>query len=162
MSEERFIEAIRLFDLVLTSKDIKPPLQGWAHRLTGIEYLKVNDGKFATELCGPAIPIHPAHEAWDELYRFIFENFPIPAESGTDQFRVQLEHCKKIIDQTYRAPSDELLDMIRRIPPVLLEVILPVAMARYILRDAALPISHRQLKTFKTFHHWYGGLVLNC
>lgn len=149
---EKHIEAIRLFDLVLATKDIPAPQDGWDR----MSYPHMTVGT----------NIHPGHAAWDVLFEYMHLNFALPETSSNvatdEQRKVEFDLVRPLIDKTFIAPSAELLAMIKSIPPVILEVVFPVAMARYILRDARLDLNHRQLKTFKMFHDRYGTMILGC
>jgi hypothetical protein len=102
-------------------------------------------------------------EKWDELYTFIHANFIVPdSAKGGFEFKAEYDLCRPLIDGTFAAPSAELEEQIRKIPPVILEVVWPVAIARYLLRDVRIVWDHRKSSTFTEFHHRYGNMILNC
>jgi hypothetical protein len=109
---------------------------------------------------------------WDKLFTFIHANFVIP-QSATgngvehnrewqDAFNVEKDLCSPFISGAYGAPSKELYEMLTTIPPVIAEVVYPIVIARYLLRDAQIRFSHRKSCTFSEFHRRYGNMILGC
>jgi len=110
--------------------------------------------------------MHPCHQAWDDCFNFIYTNFARPetsSGSGADCASIHLEVllCKPIIDGTYKTGGPEMDVVMRAIPPVLLDVVWPVGIARFLLRDHQIPIGHRYLFTFDEFHKRYGTMIIS-
>jgi len=109
---------------------------------------------------------HPVTVKWDELFTFIYANFEKPVSAkgcwNNPAFKEEYDLCRPFIDGTFRAPSEELESRIRRIPPVILDVVWPIAIARFLARDCGLPFNHRESRTFTEFHYRYGNMVVSC
>ena len=93
------------------------------------------------------------HASVDELFEHIYATFRVEkSEKVLHAFR------DIVNDRTVGKIAE---NEIRKIPPVYIEEVWPAAMMKVILRDRALPISHRKLKTFGRFHNTYGWMILN-
>jgi hypothetical protein len=55
-----------------------------------------------------------------------------------------------------------MIEAIRAIPPVISEVVFPVAIARFLLRDHCMPLNHKKLATFAEFHKRYATMILSA
>jgi len=51
-------------------------------------------------------------------------------------------------------------EKLRKVPPVIIESAWPVALVKVILRDRAIPLDHRKMRSFKQFHEQYGWAIL--
>lgn len=91
------------------------------------------------------------HHAFDRMFEHIFATFK--HEKTEETFLVVRDMLRG------ENPIDEA--KLRKVPPVVIESAWPVAMVKIILRDRAMPINHRQLKTFKRFHDTYGDYILS-
>lgn len=105
-----------------------------------------------------------AHEAYDDLFVFIYDNFAIP-ESAFRAPALTAEHpehaaAKPIYDKTYPGCSAEFEAALRSIPPVFPETVWPVAVLRFIMRDKELSLNHRELKTFTTMRDRYWNIMM--
>lgn len=157
---EKYVEALRLMDICIATKDaVKPEGEGWPERPLRNAYPG----------CAQTAKMHPCHQAWDDCFNFIFANFAWP-ETGQkngegcnwDTKHREVEMVRPLIDGTYRAGGPEMEAIMRSIPPVLLDEVWPVGIARFLLRDQRLPLNHRWLFTFKEFHERYGNMILSC
>jgi hypothetical protein len=107
------------------------------------------------------------HAKWDELFDYIHVNFQIPDSAGftvrsnVRDYQHEYDLCKPFINRTYPSPSKELGELIRSIPPVILEVVWPVAIVRFLLRDGRIMCSHHS-KGFVKFANRYGTMILSC
>ena len=155
---EKYITALRLMDAVISVKDAPTPPEGWMITPRGYDPNDLTKKERA-----PGI-LHPVNLAWDELFTFVHSNFetPVSAARGRTDYKEEYDLCRPFIDGTYRAPSQELEGMIRSIPPVILDVVWPVSIARLLLRDHSVPFNHRLSTTFKEFHDRYGHMILSC
>jgi len=110
---------------------------------------------------------------WDELYTFIYANFPRPntyREFGEVKYKTMAtwahenpEAFQDILDvhqllQEHK--KDEVLARLTKIPPEYRDVVFPVAIARYLLAYKRVPIDVRMLTTFEEFHNRYGVMVI--
>ena len=59
-----------------------------------------------------------------------------------------------------RMNATEFMDKLATLPPYFSEVIFPVSVARYMLRELQIPLNHRKLATFGEFHKRYGTMIL--
>lgn len=153
----KYIKALELMDAVIATKSIEPPEEGWIGC-----YLENGTYKPRKN----ATLDHPCNAAWDEAYTFIHANFVIPESmsDGSDRYNsvhAEVALCKPLIDGTYPPGSAEMIAAIRAIPPVIAEVVFPVAIARFLLRDHQIPVSHLKLKTFREFHKRYATMILS-
>jgi len=158
---EKYVEALRLMDVCIATKEaIKPEGEGWPERA-----LQVPAGWTGQT----SASMHPCHQAWDDCFNFIYANFVRPETSIPSNGKLdynmkhpEIDMVRPIIDGTYPSGGPEMEAVLRGIPPVLLDQIWPVAVARFLLRDKRLPLSHRWLFTFKEFHERYGNMILKC
>lgn len=106
---------------------------------------------------------------WDILYEYIHENFDAPASSYPNQTFFALKGDKpKAVEQEIKEcremlrnhGAEELISRIEAIPPEYSDMIFPVAIARYLLRDCRVPIHPNMVKTFDEFHQRYGPMIL--
>lgn len=148
----KYITALKLMDDVITARDITAS----------------RDEQSAA-----------CNAAWDIAFTYIHANFAEPisagdatifAETGVAStacidmatLEKELARCKPIIDGTYPAGNGAMETVLRSIPPILLDVVWPIGIARLLLRDYGLPIRHRTLTTFPEFHRRYGYMILGC
>lgn len=115
---------------------------------------------------------HPCEAAWDVLFTYIHANFAEPATSSNlpatdaDTIKFEYERCREVLLNNAvdnGAALGALEVAIRTIPPVILDIVLPVAIARLLLSakgQYALPICHRNLATFTELHVRYGRMIL--
>ena len=146
----KYIEALRLMDLVIAVKDAVPP--------EGEKWARWETPK------GPGHHIAPVQPAWDECFTYIHANFAVP-ETGKngftpEQYQQEVALCRPLIDGTYPSCGPEMEAVMRGIPPVLLDVVWPVGIARFLLRDCRVPFNHRLSTTFSEFHKRYGRMIL--
>ena len=107
-----------------------------------------------------------AEAAWDFLFEYIHANWTPPAmmtgdiwqQPRTDEQKVEVYDCRQLLSYT---TMEELEERLASLPPYYSEAIFPIAVGRYLLRNLALPINHRALKTFKEFHERYGSTILS-
>jgi hypothetical protein len=99
---------------------------------------------------------------WDELFTYIHANFESPhigkAAEGYD-VRVDYNYCRPVIDGSFRENMEEV---IRSIPPILLDIVWPIGIARFLLRENRVKFNHRWSTTFGEFHDRYGYMILEC
>jgi len=150
---EKYHTALRLMDACIATKEMEKPENGWPERrLTFVN----RDGRTHAKL-------HPCHEAWDICFDFIYENFAKPdtamAEMWT-KWKNDHPEIRVTQDTILLTDSKEMERLLRSMPPELAEQVFPVGIARFLLRDAAMPLNHRFLRTFKQFHEWYGTMIL--
>lgn len=106
------------------------------------------------------------HSNCDLCFNYIYLNFAEPNTSAANDVvsvedrKRDLDLCRPLIDGTYK--TGEMEDVLRRIPPILLDEVWPVAILRFMLRDQRLRIDHRKLKIFKEFYNRYSVMILNC
>lgn len=95
---------------------------------------------------------------WDELFVYIYANFAAPVR-GAEGYDVKADYdlCRPVIDGTYRENMEEV---IRSIPPVLLDIVWPVGIARFLLRECRVEFEHRKSTTFTEFRTRYGYMIL--
>jgi hypothetical protein len=112
------------------------------------------------------------HTAWDECYAFVHANFQDPATAivdgetfaecvariGAATCENEVQLCRELL--AIGRENNELLNKIKTLPPVFAEVIFPVALARYMLRDARMTISANKLNTFKEFYRRYANMIM--
>ncbi len=101
---------------------------------------------------------------WDHLFEYIHHNWDVPSSASatwwhqqSGDVRAELVDCRKMLEMG----MEELEVRLESLPPYFTEAIFPVAVARYLLRDLAIPMDHRRTKTFKEFHDRYGRMILN-
>ena len=104
-----------------------------------------------------------AAEAWDHMFTYIHAHFPVPLTSCAPydaQFTVaeknEVLDCREMLQMN----ATEFMDKLATLPPYFTDVIFPVAIGRYMIRDLAMPINHRKLTTFQEFHKRYSTMIL--
>lgn len=155
---EKFEKALELMDLAIAHASTLPkPNNPW------LDYDK-------------SFPWQEVADKWDDLFGHIHATFVIPKtamtidSTGKEQrvdpkgdavlkslYDEELRLCKELMD----APTDaDFKRKVYAIPPEILEVAFPIAIARFLLRDMQYPLQHRITKTFSTFYHRYGSMVM--
>lgn len=109
--------------------------------------------------------LEATHKAWDELYEFIYPNFPEPASAGPlTKYDVLSAEGKEEVNGVYelltKHKQDELLARLLKLPPDYVDVIFPVAIARYLLCYKQLSIGIKKLKTWTEFNRRYANSIL--
>ena len=165
---EKYIEALRLMDIVIALKTAPVPEGGWPTA----EFTSAHYGK-------QLFAVHPMHAAWDDCFNYMHDHFEHPKTGTTKEpmnvfdrvklesiseetIKFELDKCRPLIDGTYPARGPEMDALMRSIPPQLLDIVWAVGVARFLLRDHCLPINHRLLTTFRRFHQMYGYMILAC
>ncbi len=98
---------------------------------------------------------HPVimHPRMDALFDYIHTNFDEPV------YNAESRAASKDLLCNYGYNTDE---MIRKVPPVIIDAVWPIAVMKLLLRDYALPLNHRKLTSFKMFHDRYGKFILEA
>jgi len=129
-SNQHIIDALRYYDEFLAAAAKNAGRKAFSGKID-----PVLDGKM--------------YDAVDQLLEHIFKTF----------------HYEKS-EAVYKATQDILFgsdateEKLRRVPPVIVEAAWPVALVKVILRDRAIPLNHRKMKSFKQFHTQYGWAIL--
>lgn len=108
-------------------------------------------------------------EAWDNLYTFAFENFPVPVSAG--------EYTGgKSVKFPQAGDSPEIDDLFRRAKSMMKEmsqlkeksdlasygeVLYPFAVGYYLVLIVRMNLNAEMSKTYPEFNRRYGNLVLN-
>jgi hypothetical protein len=100
---------------------------------------------------------------WDHIFTYIHANWASPAAAAAtaghgfsgDQ-RAEVFDCK----ETLRMSAAEIEARLETLPPYFTESVFPVAVARFLLRELAIPLNHRDTVTFREFHDRYGTMIL--
>ena len=105
------------------------------------------------------------YEAWDELYKYLYANFPVPETASMvdvdwKEIRKHVEGQDMVL--MFKQSREEILEKLRSIPPVILAAGFPVWIARYLLKFAGLSSKFcpSKLTTFDEFHRRYSKMVL--
>ncbi len=147
---EKYHTALRLMNDCIATKTLERPAEGWPMK----QLVSIDGDPYEKEY-------HPAHSAWDICFDFIFANFAEPDTAMGTTKKWGRDHPEvKATTDILMAGGEEMVWMLHSMPPELAEQVFPVGVARFLLRDAALPIQHRLLRTFKQFHEWYGSMIL--
>ena len=67
-------------------------------------------------------------DAGDRLFEYILANFPAPTESTFDE---DVASCQEILNM----PASEIEEKLYKIPPVILDNVWPIAIARFLIRE---------------------------
>ena len=135
---QKYIDALRYFDELIAANVAFDQLPG-----------KHPKAKLTNE--GGEDLYTDLHTKMDVLFHHILSTFQPPTRDDFETRKVA-----RIILREYSIGETEL----RKIPPTVMETAWPLAMVKIILRDHAMPINHRRLKTFGRFHDRYGFLIL--
>ena len=100
--------------------------------------------------------VEKCNDAFDHILVYIHTNWIAPSAIVDTEFKVNVFDCREML----RMRRDELEDKLASLPPYFSEVIFPIAVARYMLGDLALPIDHRKVTAFREFHNRYGSIIL--
>jgi hypothetical protein len=107
---------------------------------------------------------------WDILYRYIYENFEKPKSDSSAGFlklqsikhspeiEAEISECMEVLGGT----DEEITAKIESIPPEFSEVIFPVAIARYLIREHRVPLDPYFSETFSEFHTRYGFAIVTA
>lgn len=111
----------------------------------------------------PSVTEDQANTAWDILFDYIHAHWQKPLSSGdrlniTRTVAMQTEgfDCRAMLMMN----TKEFQEKLATLPPYFTEVVFPIAVARYLLRELCLPLHHRKIRTFKEFHDRYGYMIL--
>lgn len=105
-----------------------------------------------------------ACQAFDHMLDYLHTYWAKPTSAGSGReagnvFAGDLDHakeCRAMLDMS----AEELTAKLESLPPYFNEVLFPIVVARYMLRDLAMPINHRMCKNFTEFHVRYGAIIL--
>lgn len=107
-----------------------------------------------------------ATACWDHLFDYIHANWVEPDSTmevgGICEFRFSAQGLKDVADcnKMLRMPKEEFVARLESLPPYFSEVIFPVAVGRFLLREIGLPLDHRKTTTFREFHRRYANIIL--
>lgn len=113
-----------------------------------------------------------ARDCWDHLFHYIHENWAEPETAFKDigstwgEFKTEPNYQQCQIDvgqctEMLRMPAAEFVPKLESLPPFFSEVIFPVAVGRYLLREMCIPLDHRESATFREFHRRYAFIILS-
>jgi hypothetical protein len=108
----------------------------------------------------------PINAAWDTLYTHLHSNFVCPQSILTTGSVYTEEHQAAFdaeVDEMvemFKMDREQLVEALRKIPPVIAEVAFPVYVARHLLWTERMPISPNELTTFNEFHKRYGYMII--
>lgn len=118
-----------------------------------------------------------ANRTWDDLYSFVHENFAAPNTTLTylndktgrsnyaeiahkslsrEDWEAEIGECQWMLSHN----AQELVEHLRARPPEYSDMVFPVAIARYLLRDCRVPVEAAKLTTFKEFHQRYAVMII--
>jgi hypothetical protein len=106
--------------------------------------------------------------AFDHLFHYIHTNWqqPVTANPVDTQLltfpQMTAANKHEYIDcrEMLRMKQEEFVAKLESLPPHFQEYLFPVAVARYMLRELAMPINHRKSTQFREFHRRYGNMIL--
>lgn len=109
--------------------------------------------------------VSEGNAAWDHMFGYIHTHFPVPSSCIVDgkwpELTLDMKNaaldCQKLITM----PRDVFEADLESLPPYFSDVLFPVAVARYLLRECRLNMSHCDTQTFTEFHKRYGVLILS-
>lgn len=113
-------------------------------------------------------PVTPqqAVDAWDHMFTYIHANWEIPESYITGwvdkvptDVRNEVHAAVKECDSLLMMPKEEFVAKLASLPTFFSEYCFPIAVARFMLRDAGIYLNHRA-KTFTEFHNRYGYIIL--
>ena len=99
-------------------------------------------------------------ETRDKLFSFLVDNFPGPAAEKTDALREEIAACISFLDSTYPRGCSEIETLVRSIPPVILDSVWPIAIARFVIRDSGMVGGLVQCKPFCRFAMKYVRIIV--
>lgn len=96
---------------------------------------------------------------FDTVFEYIHANFAVP-ETATvgNPSHNEVELCREILEDRVTAYEN-----MRKIPPVLLETVFPIAVASYIMSTSdglKLPVLIGKTEQFREFYKRYGFMIL--
>ncbi len=119
------------------------------------ERYKVTDGK-GRYLDNLTISVTCANDIFDHVLEYMHEHFPRPVKTD-EVFKMDAKDCNDLL----RMPMEEFVPKLKELPPYFRDTLFPIAVARYILREAWMPCTHREMKHFREFHNRYGAIILD-
>ncbi len=117
----------------------------------------------ALELVDKVKSADDVDKAWDEMFTFLFANFPVPETATmTDKSmirdHVECHECTFMLSQN----RDQIAENLRSIPPVIPAVIFPAWCARYLLYCTTVAVNPLNLSTFDEFMNRYHNQIFLC
>ena len=97
-----------------------------------------------------------AVDIFDHALEYMHEHFPRP-EKTDEVFKMDVNDCNALLCM----PMDEFVAKLKTLPPYFRDTLFPIAVARYILREAWMPVDHRKMQQWREFHNRYGAIVLS-
>jgi len=109
--------------------------------------------------------VDDASAMWDRIYHYIHEHFPAPesyAMSGSSgkPTEIMVEEAKRCYEILLLS-KEVLEEKLEKIPPEICEIVFPVAVARYLLRDLKMQFDHKFSTTFREFYNRYCFMILS-
>ena len=100
--------------------------------------------------------------AWDHMFDYIHNHWakPLTAAGQVNAFTAgemsEVVGCRELLQMS----AEEITEKLSTRPPYFTESLFPVAVARYMLRELAIPLNHRLITTFSEFRSRYGRMIL--
>lgn len=122
----------------------------------------------------PQMTVQDANQAFDIIFEYIHANFAMPVTAGrnrvdgrkelqnrwnTPEGKKEIQDCDDMLTNRKFAVG-LFVEYLETIPPYFSEILFPVCVARYMLRDLYMPINHREAVQFNEFHNRYGTMIL--
>lgn len=107
-----------------------------------------------------------ATAAFDHIFEYIHAHFPVPDSAIDDtgnwpylttEMKNKAMDCRTML----LTPAALFETNLESLPPYYCNIIFPMSVARYMLRECRMPVNHRYNRTFSEFHRRYGPLVLS-
>lgn len=100
---------------------------------------------------------HTRDEAFDHMFTYIHANWAEPSSFTDTEFKGNVFDCSEMLVM----PREVFEAKLEALPPYFSEVLFPIAVARYMLRELALPFYPMESNTFGEFYRRYGGIILS-
>jgi hypothetical protein len=107
-----------------------------------------------------------AIQAIDHMLEYMHAHFAPPSHIGEgrgmyegympEEMRIHAKKCSEML----RSRETPFVDLLETIPPHFSEVLFPICVMRYMLRELSMPFNHRESLYFAEFHRRYGALIL--
>ena len=105
-----------------------------------------------------------ACQVFDHMLDYLHTYWAKPISAGTGMHMGEIcageMSSAKACNIMLHMDAEELTSKLECLPPYFGEVLFPIAVARYMMRELAMPIDHRKCKNFKEFHVRYGAIII--
>jgi hypothetical protein len=108
------------------------------------------------------------NKQFDDILVYLFRNWPSPPSRITNkddaedkfEFTKEEQEAVDIFNSTTGVPDPEYLERLSaNNPPYYSELLYPIMVGRYLLRELNLQVTYRELSNFSEYHNRYARII---